>query len=410
MAADCGGSCPRKCEACFAPCSNEPVDLTCCDGIWNGDEEYVDCGGSCSPCSMGSNVEFIKIDAPAEMSWHEAKASCERKGFVLASIRNRFENREARKVCGSTCWIGLHRKPDCITPLCWQWPDGLLLEETAFNHWGYPGHTDLYKDGFTFIKITKRELGHWRPVQSDTKLKSALCSRRTPDPWMDRRVLGVRALRVRASEGKWTVTKTHLFYDTACRYPIHASVLDSESVEISSVWNKCADDHKPCECQDGQVRYGSAVAQKWSNAIVAKDGMVPCGVKSFGDDPAHGHVKSCYCAKFAGTDTPLHLVLTHPFPVGCVRLIGSMEGTEIIVETCTDPACTWGVAPTVAASIGADAASSSSGPPNLGLSCVTMIDGNVTGDGASATVSGCVTAGVELTMLFMLMFTSADAC
>ncbi|MEM0992666.1 MAG: fibronectin type III domain-containing protein [Bacteroidota bacterium] len=36
---DCGGSCP--------PCQTEP---TCDDGIQNGDETGVDCGGSCPPC------------------------------------------------------------------------------------------------------------------------------------------------------------------------------------------------------------------------------------------------------------------------------------------------------------------------------------------------------------------------
>ncbi|MEM9888707.1 MAG: fibronectin type III domain-containing protein [Bacteroidota bacterium] len=38
---DCGGSCP--------PCQAEP---TCDDGIQNGDETGVDCGGSCPPCMM----------------------------------------------------------------------------------------------------------------------------------------------------------------------------------------------------------------------------------------------------------------------------------------------------------------------------------------------------------------------
>jgi gliding motility-associated-like protein len=38
---DCGGSC--------APCP------TCNDGIQNGDETGVDCGGSCMPCDMGTN-------------------------------------------------------------------------------------------------------------------------------------------------------------------------------------------------------------------------------------------------------------------------------------------------------------------------------------------------------------------
>ncbi len=40
---DCGGSCQ--------PCT---IDPTCNDGIQNGDETGVDCGGSCEPCSISS--------------------------------------------------------------------------------------------------------------------------------------------------------------------------------------------------------------------------------------------------------------------------------------------------------------------------------------------------------------------
>ena len=40
---DCGGSCP--------PCSNNP---TCNDGIKNGNETGVDCGGSCPPCQSNN--------------------------------------------------------------------------------------------------------------------------------------------------------------------------------------------------------------------------------------------------------------------------------------------------------------------------------------------------------------------
>ncbi|OQD42599.1 hypothetical protein BUL40_10800, partial [Croceivirga radicis] len=43
---DCGGTCGNVCEA-------EP---TCTDGIMNGDETGVDCGGSCDPCSESVNL------------------------------------------------------------------------------------------------------------------------------------------------------------------------------------------------------------------------------------------------------------------------------------------------------------------------------------------------------------------
>ena len=47
---DCGGTCPDTCEA-------EP---TCSDGIQNGDEEGVDCGGSCpNACTVSVNLTSI---------------------------------------------------------------------------------------------------------------------------------------------------------------------------------------------------------------------------------------------------------------------------------------------------------------------------------------------------------------
>lgn len=45
---DCGGSCPNSCDA-------EP---TCSDGVQNGDEEGVDCGGSC-PNACGGGTEEL---------------------------------------------------------------------------------------------------------------------------------------------------------------------------------------------------------------------------------------------------------------------------------------------------------------------------------------------------------------
>ncbi len=49
---DCGGSCQ--------PCQTPP---TCNDGIQNGDETGVDCGGSCTPCSPGGGDITTKIEA-----------------------------------------------------------------------------------------------------------------------------------------------------------------------------------------------------------------------------------------------------------------------------------------------------------------------------------------------------------
>lgn len=46
---DCGGTCP--------PC---PVLPTCTDGIKNGTETGIDCGGNCKPCSVSDNLALNK--------------------------------------------------------------------------------------------------------------------------------------------------------------------------------------------------------------------------------------------------------------------------------------------------------------------------------------------------------------
>lgn len=47
---DCGGSCPNACDV-------DP-DPTCNDGIKNGDETGVDCGGSCPACPVDPDEEI----------------------------------------------------------------------------------------------------------------------------------------------------------------------------------------------------------------------------------------------------------------------------------------------------------------------------------------------------------------
>ncbi|GAA4278077.1 hypothetical protein GCM10022259_28020 [Aquimarina mytili] len=49
---DCGGTCP--------PCQTQP---TCNDGIQNGNETGIDCGGSCAPCTPGGGNTIVKIEA-----------------------------------------------------------------------------------------------------------------------------------------------------------------------------------------------------------------------------------------------------------------------------------------------------------------------------------------------------------
>ncbi len=53
---DCGGSCE--------PCETEPTP-TCTDGMMNGDETGVDCGGSCEPCETPPPAE----DVPTMGEW-----------------------------------------------------------------------------------------------------------------------------------------------------------------------------------------------------------------------------------------------------------------------------------------------------------------------------------------------------
>ena len=64
---DCGGSC--------APCP------TCNDGIQNGDETGVDCGGSCAPCGGGS-CSYVSIDSNNFDSgwgiWNDGGTDCRR--------------------------------------------------------------------------------------------------------------------------------------------------------------------------------------------------------------------------------------------------------------------------------------------------------------------------------------------
>ncbi len=49
------------------------TDPTCTDGIQNGDETGIDCGGSCEPCDINNNVIYVDIEdkvASASTSWN----------------------------------------------------------------------------------------------------------------------------------------------------------------------------------------------------------------------------------------------------------------------------------------------------------------------------------------------------
>jgi hypothetical protein len=65
---DCGGSCPDACA-------------TCDDGIQNGDETGIDCGGSCAPCG-GGGCSYVTIDDNNFDSgwgiWNDGGSDCRR--------------------------------------------------------------------------------------------------------------------------------------------------------------------------------------------------------------------------------------------------------------------------------------------------------------------------------------------
>ncbi|MBL0025175.1 MAG: hypothetical protein IPO98_09275 [Saprospiraceae bacterium] len=93
---DCGGSC-APCPTCNDGIKNGnetgidcggscPVCPTCTDGIKNGTETGVDCGGICAPCGSCINISVeIKTDQyPGEISWTIKNAS----GTIVSSGGN----------------------------------------------------------------------------------------------------------------------------------------------------------------------------------------------------------------------------------------------------------------------------------------------------------------------------------
>ena len=98
---DCGGSC--------APCT---VDPTCDDGIQNGDETGVDCGGSsCAPCQTACTDNEVTLtitfdNYPEETSWSLVTDG----GTTVAS-----ENYTNAQADGSTITQTLCLPDDCYT-------------------------------------------------------------------------------------------------------------------------------------------------------------------------------------------------------------------------------------------------------------------------------------------------------
>ena len=87
---DCGGSC--------SPCA------TCTDGVQNGDEEGIDCGGSCSPCAtctdsvQNGDEEGIDCGGSCEPC---GTSVCDNEQIVTDSVVWNFENDELASLQGS---------------------------------------------------------------------------------------------------------------------------------------------------------------------------------------------------------------------------------------------------------------------------------------------------------------------
>jgi len=188
---DCGGGC--------TPCDFEMI--SCDDGITNGDEEYIDCGGSCPiTCSEKGNAEsYLKVTADEDnkgepFTWQKAKELCQNKNSALAIVVTTEQNQVLTELCGENtkCWIGLYRRESCQGPSCLKWTpreDGsvLHLDQTIFNHWGCHGGGGgtgcyfQYKDGYNRYYMYSENLpmgsraNAWFAAKENDTATVALC-------------------------------------------------------------------------------------------------------------------------------------------------------------------------------------------------------------------------------------------
>lgn len=61
--------------ATWNSCSGAGASATCTDGLWNGDESGVDCGGSCSPCNTGPTCQEVSLPRAAAVASSQENAS-----------------------------------------------------------------------------------------------------------------------------------------------------------------------------------------------------------------------------------------------------------------------------------------------------------------------------------------------
>ena len=129
-AVDCGGSCDRcgigaSCEV-DSDCESERcleetcVEATCDDGLRNQDETDVDCGESCSPCAAGE--------------------ACESGGDCRSGVCS-----EASDGMGEVCQIGIAGKLTAGDP--GRWTDGSYAESCdGYENPQRPNHVRSYTD------------------------------------------------------------------------------------------------------------------------------------------------------------------------------------------------------------------------------------------------------------------------
>mmetsp|Transcript_83780 Transcript_83780/g.260334 ORF Transcript_83780/g.260334 Transcript_83780/m.260334 type:complete len:1018 (-) Transcript_83780:134-3187(-) len=326
---DCGGPhCPKKCGKAS----------TCSDGIHNGDEEYVDCGGGCEPCDRGLADQYRLVKGPRTLD--QARQACSAIGGTLAVIPDRYHNRVAKKVCGESCWIGLSRSDTCRTPSCWRWANGAFLDETLFNHFGWPGTEDLYKGDFEGTQLLQKGLGEWRVVKRGGTVGATLCS---TIPVVKRHA--ARVWRVSPEPHAWSVRAT-FFLDDDCKVPIgrDETIMKPSSVLDTRAWTRCAKEWQGCRCAGGYIRYGQGT--DWSEAK-RSSGTMKCRNDVFGD-PAPGRAKHCEClldkaGAHPTNSTPVVLDLVRGRPVGCVKFEGVVDqaAVKITVEYADSTGGPW---------------------------------------------------------------------
>jgi len=137
---DCGGSCP-KCaynKTCLG--NNDCVSglcasghcLSCGDGLKNGDETDVDCGGSCSPCANGKSCGVSAdcasgvcsggtcVPCASNQDCGGNSSTCSEHVCVRGACQTQVTDGD---VCGATsqgCPIGLFRDKCCSNGICTQ--------------------------------------------------------------------------------------------------------------------------------------------------------------------------------------------------------------------------------------------------------------------------------------------------